>query len=314
MSEQASGQTNFLGPIKSKGNTLRLARWADFGGIDNIHAPDEMAFGKMVKGRNVYVNDQGKLVNRPGKTLRLSGNIHSLFPYGNNMFAVKSDNLVSIDRDYNVSILRAVGPGRMSYTVIGDRVAFSNEVQIGYIKDLVAYDFPDVTNETKVKVFPAKILRTYKGRMYLARGNVLWFTDAAKYGVVDMRKGFYLFPEEITMVEPVNDGIFVSSDKTYFLDGDSPEKFKQGTVDEDKAVYGTSCVFEGIRIGTEISGKIAMWLSTSGICIGMPGGFMNTGKKVVNLLENTYKVPACNEGAGFLNTTLGAVYTTTLRR
>lgn len=304
---QVSGQTNLITPIKSRGNTLRLARWADFKGIDNIHRPEELPLEKQVKARNVYVNDRGKYRLRPGQTLRLSGNIHSLFPFGVYLFGIRNGNLVYIDKSYNSTILKT-GMDKTSFTVIGTRVAFSDNTVIGYIKDLVSYDFDAITTEYKTKVFPCELLRTYRGRMYLVKDNVLWMTDAGNYGRIDTRKGFIMFPESISMVEPVDDGIYVSSDKTYFLAGPSPEKFVQDVVDYGKAVKGTSAVFNAIKLGTEATGKVAVWTSDRGICMGFSGG------KVVNPLEGSYQVPSCNEGAGFINTVDGLFYTATLRR
>jgi len=314
MSEQASGQTNFQGPIRSRGNSLRLARWAEFKGIDNIHRSEELPLDYQVKARNVYINDKGKYVSRPGRTLVLSGNIHSLFPFGNYLFGVRNDTLVAIDRNYEVTPLRVVGSGKMSFTVIGTWLAFTNSSVIGYIKDLVAYDFSDVTLQNKIKVFPSLIVRTYRSRMYLAKDNILWFTDAGNYGRIDTRKGFVMFPEDINMVEPIDDGIFVGSDKVYFLRGPSPEKFQQEVADSDRAIYGTSAVFDAIKIGSEVSGKIAIWTSEVGVCMGLPGGFAQSSVKVTNTVEGTYQVPTCREGAGFINTVDGLYYVATLRR
>ena len=304
---QVSGQTNLVTPIKSRGNTLRLARWADFKGIDNIHRPEELPLDKQVKARNVYVNDRGKYCRRPGRTLRLSGNIHSLFPVGDYLYCVRNGNLVYVDRAYNATILKT-GMDETSFSVIGTRIAFSDNVTIGYIKDLVAYDFSDVTEEFKVKVFPSSLLRTYRGRMYLVKDNVLWFTDAGNYGRIDTRKGFIMFPEDVAMVEAVDDGIYVSSDRTYFLSGTSPDKFVQEVVDYGKAVKGTSAVFDAVKMGSGNTGKIAVWLSDRGISMGMAGG------KVMNPLEGSYQVPSCTEGAGFINTVDGLYYIATLRR
>jgi hypothetical protein len=311
---QVSGQTNLVTPIKSRGNTLRLARWAEFKGIDNIHRPEELPLEKQVKARNVYANDRGKYCRRAGQTLRLSGNIHSLFPFDTYLFGVRDGNLVYINKSYSSSILKT-GMDKTSFTVIGTRVAFSDNIVIGYIKDLVAYDFSDVTEDFKTKVFPCTILRTYRGRMYLVKDNVLWITDAGNYGRIDTRKGFIMFPDDVTMIEPVDDGIYVSSDRTYFLNGAGPEKFVQDIVDDGKAVRGTSAIFNAVKMGenavldySRSRGKVAVWMSDRGICMGFSGG------KVLNPLEGSYRVPSCNEGAGFINTVDGLFYIVTLRR
>jgi hypothetical protein len=239
-----------------------------------------------------------------------------LFTHGKYLLAIRNQNLVAIDEAYNVTILKYnVGPARMSFTVAGTWVIFTNNTVIGYIKDLVCYDFSDVTTEYKIKVFPASIVRTYRGRVYLAKDNVLWFTDAGNYGRIDTRKNFILFPEEITMVEPADDGLFISSDAIYFLAGASPEKMEVEKLDDGKAVKGTSCVFDSYRLGGENTGKVAVWLSDKGVSMGMQHfGLGSASGRIVSPMDGTYSVPSCEEGAGFINTVDGLYYTVTLRR
>lgn len=124
---------------------------------------------------------------------------------------------------------------------------------------------------------PGHIVEYYNGRLYVAADNIVYFTDALRYGLHDSKHGYYMFPERVTLLKAVDDGLFVSSDTTYFLDG-SPKPATQGSsvslrpVLPYKAVEGASCNVP--------NSHDVMWLSERGIVRGGAGG------QVANLTED----------------------------
>lgn len=134
-----------------------------------------------------------------------------------------------------------------------------------------------------------QIIEYSRGRIYIAAGNLLWFTEPLRYGTVHAVHGFFMFPERITMVMSVNDGLYVSSDVTYFIDGTPIIKgntvmFQTLTpVLPYKAIEGAACHL--------IDSPDVMWLSERGVVFGSNAG------KVQNLTEENVAMDAAKRGA-----------------
>jgi hypothetical protein len=84
-----------------------------------------------------------------------------------------------------------------------------------------------------------QLLEYHNGRIYIASGKVLWFTEPLRYGCVHPGRGFLLFPSDITVVKAVSDGLYVCSDLTYFVSGVDSADFKQREVLPYGGVYDT---------------------------------------------------------------------------
>lgn len=119
-----------------------------------------------------------------------------------------------------------------------------------------------------------QIVRYYNGRVYIAEDNVLWYTEALRYGLYSPAKNFFMFSERITMVEPVQGGIYVSADQTYHLNGKDAPDMQQTPVSPYKAIEGTSVQLQGSLLGLEeqVLGKVAYWYGERGGVVGLPGG------------------------------------------
>lgn len=71
---------------------------------------------------------------------------------------------------------------------------------------------------------PGELIQLYRGRLYYVRDNILWYTEPHAYEHTKPTN-FIQFQEAITNVMPVDDGIFVTTDALYFLEGRDPEGF-----------------------------------------------------------------------------------------
>jgi hypothetical protein len=119
---------------------------------------------------------------------------------------------------------------------------------------------------------PAGQLVDYtRGRIYIAVGNLVYFTEPIQYGRVNSRFGFYIFPERVTLLKGTNNGLYVSSDITYYIEGD-PRPMKEGgsipaklvPVLPYKAIEGAACNLA--------DSQDVMWLSERGVIFGKDGG------------------------------------------
>lgn len=103
------------------------------------------------------------------------------------------------------------------------------------------------------------VLEYHNGRIYIGDGNVVWFTDPLRYGSIRMSTNFMMFPDEVTVIKAVADGMFICADKTYWLSGMDTSEFQQVEVLPYGAVYGTG-------ISLPESDNVA-WFSEDGLII-----------------------------------------------
>jgi hypothetical protein len=143
-----------------------------------------------------------------------------------------------------------------------------------------------------------QIVRYFKGRMWVATGNMLVFSPALRYGLYDPRHTYFQFPSDITVVQPVQDGVYVVSDQTYFLSGSDPMQMDQRVVYSDGGVAGTGINVPPTMIKEDqfdnLPDYLAFWYSTNGAVLGLPGGQVQT------ITEDKMDIPEFGRGATLL--------------
>ena len=110
-----------------------------------------------------------------------------------------------------------------------------------------------------------RIIRDYKGRIYIADGTgLVWYSDVFRYDHFRLDEGYLMFPDPVVLMEPVTAGIFFATDKATWFYGGSPEEgFEIRQVFDYGAVFGTSVPRDD---------GSAMWQSQRGAVIGGPDG------------------------------------------
>jgi hypothetical protein len=136
------------------------------------------------------------------------------------------------------------------------------------------------------------IVKYYRGRMYIAQDNILWYSEPFQYTNFKLASNYFEFPERIREVMPVEDGIWLGSDKLYYLSGEEPEKFKRTTKERIKVVEGTSTLFSGSYIHLDNTPVGYKWLVTSDLGIFV---LFNQGL-VINLTSQTISLKKANQG------------------
>jgi hypothetical protein len=127
---------------------------------------------------------------------------------------------------------------------------------------------------------PGQLLEQHNGAMYVAQGSTIFSSAALRYNLFDNTDRYYPFSQRVTMMKAVphgpsraeRPGMFVSADKTYFIEDIGDKEPDIRAVFEYKAI-------EGAAIHVPNSDDV-MWLSERGICRGSSGG------KVENLTED----------------------------
>lgn len=138
---------------------------------------------------------------------------------------------------------------------------------------------------------PGRIIREFRGRMYIADGATLWYTEPGAPDHIRLADNFFQFTDPITVFEPVLGGLWVVADKTYFYPGTGPDNFTQAVVLDYGAVFGTS---RRIPNSNDV-----MWYSARGAVMGTQDG------QIKNLQEENVATETGSSGATLIRETDG---------
>lgn len=279
-------------------NTITFKR---FKGINNLANAKDLELDELREAKNIDLDSEGKAIRRNGYTKKVmpSGIIHSLWSNDRICLFVEGTTLKRLYEDYTSSDIRTnISTLPVSYVDVNEIVYYSNASVIGYIENGVGKTFVNPTKNFKQAPQPGQHIEYYNGRLYIARNDVIWYTDAFNFGHVDMRSNFIRMKDEITMLGAVDDGMYVSigdiTDRSsvLFLSGLQPKEFVIRQVADYGAIEGTDVKVNGSFIGEGIAGKAILWTSRKGVCLGANGG------NFTNLTKDKYIVSDRRYGAG----------------
>jgi len=274
-------------------------------GLNNVNSPftgefePSQGITDLSVAVNVCVTNDGKIERRPGITaLSITSSCHSLFSGRNGVFYVKGSNLYCYN-DGGTSTLITTGllPAYVSFCEVQDKTYYCNGFQKGYVKDNKSYAWTvgeyvgPATYRTFTDPPTGHFLGLYRGRLYVAKDTTLWFSEPFSYSAFDKGRNYIWFEYPVTVFYPVEDGIYVSTDKVYFLRGAQPDEFSMSVVSDYPIVGRTGVVIDGETIpGISYAGKSMIWTSRAGIYLGLGNG------QVKNLTTSKIKLPAVVDG------------------
>jgi hypothetical protein len=137
---------------------------------------------------------------------------------------------------------------------------------------------------------PGDFVCWHNGRLFTAKNGALRFSEALRPHLHNPAHGVIPFSGHIAFVESVGDGLYVGDSRgVWFLSGTDPTKFELRRVSTCRAVAYSSIMvppehFPPKQVPAEV--PVAVWLSTSGYVVGMPGG------TTVELQPDRLKVPS----------------------
>ena len=151
------------------------------------------------------------------------------------------------------------------------RVAYVNAGETVTVASMP--DLHGACQTTDLAPMPAgDIIRFFGGRLFTAKGPVLNSSRPYAHGLHHPEEDFFQFPQAITKVETVTDGMFICADRTWFMSSDFAsmrEVLPYGAIKGDAARMpdGSLC-----------------WTTPRGIVQAMPGG------EIRNIQEGKVKV------------------------
>ncbi len=257
----------------------------NFAGLDNVSDQFDITVNARLTylktAINVNIDDNGMVHRRQGRSRVYTGTPRCFWPRVDigisfSLF-LEGGSLKLLAPDYSTkTLLTGLDTvADMDFVYVNGRVYYTNGTVIGYIKNEVATALPapDTDKAFKRILKAGNYIEYYRSRLYTAKGNVMSFSDAVRFYRMDNRYNHKQFQGEITMMKAVADGMYVSAgDKTYFLNGLSPEKMSPVKIAESGAFPGSA-----VKVGSEeilpgIIGDVVYWESDEGIFIGYPGG------------------------------------------
>lgn len=136
------------------------------------------------------------------------------------------------------------------------------------------------------------IIKYYRGRLYIASDNILWYSEPFQYQHFNLASNYFEFPERIKEVMPVEDGIWIGSDRLYYLSGDSPDEFKRSTKEYVKVIEGTGTKISGSYIHIDNVPIGYKWLVTTDLGIWI---LFNQGM-LLNLTAQNLSISSADSG------------------
>lgn len=313
-------------------------------GLKNTLQPERLDPKDLVRARNVVLDDSGQPSRRRGYTLKLPGNVHSLFTsYQGIVLGVVNSELSIINPDYSHQPLAFVGTDPtigmppLVYAQVGDQVYYAGEMDRGVVNipgrswgpwgDSNDLWLSPVVNPTEtLPPIAGRILKQpphatnmtyYNGRLYLGQACTLWATELYLYNFVDATSGYKLFEADITMIGAVTDGIYVGTKEClWWLTGPTFAEMKRTWAMDAGVIPGSMVYMPGelanppqiplVAVTPGASG--VMFMTTKGVCFASDGG------KVTNMTETKYDFPDAVSAAALFRQQDGVnQYITTLQ-
>lgn len=275
-----------------------------FGGVNNRLDPAVLGrikdlrspvLTELVEASDVDLGDRMEVAVREGYLRKVSGALHSGWstPDGTRAYCVEAGVLKQFLGTSVASLLTLSTNDPCVFEEVNSVVVFTNGTDIGLIDAVGASLFAAPTGQFKRAMPAGQALAFYDGRLWVASQNVLTRSDPYDIEQADERLADIPLPGIITMLTPVDDGLWVGyGDVTAFLKGGDEAYSEVAPYD---AIAGTVCRGKAEWFGLEgITGNVIAWRSSRGVCLGGSGG------RFVNLSEEQVAMPSGDTGAAML--------------
>jgi len=279
---KATGLNNHIGPTK-------------------VRYDVQTGIGDLCLAVNVKIGNEGQIERRDGLTATARTEAsHSLFTGNSDTLFVAGSSLYALNTDFTRQMV-ATGLTlgyKAAYCEVQDKIYYCNGRQKGYVQSRTEYPWTVGTYVGPVthRVFSSTPIGTalalYRGRMYIAENKTLWYSEPFAYSAFDLARNYIWFEDKITTILPVEEGIFVSAGRIFFLAGKNPTEFLQTIVSSYPVVGQTGVTVLGEELlDKSFIGKCALWTSQNGVFFGRGDG------QILNLTKDRLDLPPIGGGS-----------------
>lgn len=245
-------------------------------GITNTVPAAKVPAEALLDALNVDLGRAGEATRRSAWAKIDASPAHSLFEFNDRLMGVVGGVLGYLEP----SAFTAIGPvaGTLHWTVLNGEPVFCSADQIGVVRDGRIDPLPSITREDEAELVLAPLpgghwIEYWAGRLVLARGNTLIFSEPLRYGVYDQLRNFVQFEERIFWIAPLDTGIYVGlRNSVRWLAGTDPTAFEQRRVG-GPSWRGAAAVLNANHLDPSLQvDRAAVWMTPSGFALGLPGG------------------------------------------
>jgi protein tyrosine phosphatase (PTP) superfamily phosphohydrolase (DUF442 family) len=195
----------------------------------------------------------------------------------------------------------------------GELLYLALTVPVASTTAVYANDTTELTYDLKTQFLgppPAgQLVGYYSGRMLVAVEDRIHYSEPLAYELFDLRRYIPLngrvtlvaqMEDKETLDQPgQNSGLFLGTDRSCgILIGSDPDSFQYVPKTDYGAIEGALDFIDGTIFADGSTGarRLPIWLTTEGVCIGMPG------MEIRNLTRSRYSFAANGRGAGLFDT------------
>jgi len=283
----------------------------------------ETGMSELSEAVNTEIESSGRIGRQSGYNELVSGSFKSLCPFdcgGYSLVLQNGSQLMAVDHIGTLTGVRSsMTDAYIDYELVSDGkqnwTYYLNGHERGRVYNMVSYEWialdyvgPDTTKQFSDPP-NGHLLTLYNGRMYIAMDNVIYASEPHDFGKFLMEENYIPFPGEITLLEHMRDGIFVSDDYSVYslLGGDIlrlDDSFALNKVGDKPIIRGTGVRCMAENIGMDFSGEVILAWTDFGCMVLGPGGYYknHTFNKLIRRVpaEGTNYLPDSSYGASLV--------------
>lgn len=145
----------------------------------------------------------------------------------------------------------------------------------------------------------AGLVASHRGVILAATNNTLWITHPLRPYLVYPARGFFQYAAPISVVQPVDGGVYVVADKTYWLTDVETTQPAQRELHPGGAAHGS---------GVKLPDGSACWFGPDGLVVGSP-----TGQLEFKTRDNYVPMIASQAASGVVERDGNQMVVTTMR-
>lgn len=267
--------------MKSKAFSIRVGPWLK-GIVDNVPAEtlpfvnSESSMAALVDAVNVDITRTGEVHRRPAWDEVAPTPSHSLLERDGRSWAVVDNDLVELTDTGTRSVMPSSGPvywatheGALLFSCTSG--VYALDLAANTCTQLSGTGAPDESDRVFANLPGGTHLHSWNGRLVMARGRSIYFSEPLNYGVYDTLTGRLDVGGRITWMAALTGGIYVGvNKKVLFLAGTDPDKLQRTTVSE--AAWDSAAVKIPANDLGQPGDMFVAWVEPTGFALGNPAG------------------------------------------
>lgn len=263
-------------PARARLPPQRLGPWPL--GLVLTRAAQDLPDGALARAVNLDLDEAGVATRRPAWLRLDSAAARDLVAHDGRVYGVVDDVLGE---------LRAGGfdpiapmPEPVAWTRFNDELVLATPSQVRRLVDLSVRPFPlpatDTDDERLLAPLPGgSWIAGWQGRLLLARGATLLYSEPLQPGVYDPLRDYVQLPQRLTWLAALASGVYVGTASTvWWLNGRDPVQWTLQAVD-GPSWEGAALVIPTGLLAAPLAAQgpqAAVWMTARGFVLGFDDG------------------------------------------